>query len=40
MIDPVPAMFGLLVGFLVGLTGVKRLWRTTWGAAHMTAAKV
>lgn len=25
---------------LVGLTSVKTRWRTTWGAAHMTAAKV
>jgi NNP family nitrate/nitrite transporter-like MFS transporter len=25
---------------LFGLTGVKSRWRTTWGAAHMTAAKV
>lgn len=25
---------------LVGLSSVKRRWRTTWGAAHMTSAKV
>ena len=25
---------------LVGVTGVKRRWRTTWGAAHLTAAKI
>jgi MFS transporter, NNP family, nitrate/nitrite transporter len=25
---------------LVGLTAVKTRWRTTWGATHMTAAKV
>jgi NNP family nitrate/nitrite transporter-like MFS transporter len=25
---------------LVGLTGVKKRWRTTWGAAHLTAAKI
>jgi len=25
---------------LIGLTTVKKRWRTTWGAAHMTAAKV
>ena len=25
---------------LVGLTAVKMRWRTTWGAAHMTTAKV
>ena len=25
---------------LIGLTGVKKRWRTTWGAAHLTAAKV
>ena len=25
---------------LIGLTAVKSRWRTTWGAAHMTAAKV
>jgi NNP family nitrate/nitrite transporter-like MFS transporter len=25
---------------LVGLTGVKTRWRTTWGAAHLTTAKI
>lgn len=25
---------------LIGLTSVKARWRTTWGAAHMTSAKV
>ena len=25
---------------LVGLTGVKTRWRTTWGAAHLTSAKI
>jgi NNP family nitrate/nitrite transporter-like MFS transporter len=25
---------------LIGLTSVKTRWRTTWGAAHLTAAKV
>jgi MFS transporter, NNP family, nitrate/nitrite transporter len=25
---------------LIGLTSVKQRWRTTWGAAHMTAARV
>ncbi len=25
---------------LIGLTSVKKRWRTTWGAAHLTAAKV
>jgi NNP family nitrate/nitrite transporter-like MFS transporter len=25
---------------LVGLSAVKTRWRTTWGAAHLTAAKV
>lgn len=25
---------------LTGLTAVKSRWRTTWGAAHLTAAKV
>lgn len=25
---------------LAGLTGVKTRWRTTWGAAHLTAAKI
>ncbi len=31
---------GLALVALVGLTVVKSRWRTTWGAAHMTAAKV
>jgi len=30
----------LAVLALVGLAKVKTRWRTTWGAAHMTAAKV
>ena len=25
---------------LVGLTGVKTRWRTTWGASHLTAARI
>ena len=25
---------------LIGLTSVKARWRTTWGAAHLTPAKV
>ncbi len=25
---------------LLGLTGVKTRWRTTWGASHLTAAKI
>jgi NNP family nitrate/nitrite transporter-like MFS transporter len=25
---------------LAGISGVKTRWRTTWGAAHLTAAKV
>ena len=25
---------------LVGLTGVKTRWRTTWGASHLTTAKI
>jgi len=31
---------GLALLALVGLASVKTRWRTTWGAAHMTAAKV
>jgi MFS transporter, NNP family, nitrate/nitrite transporter len=31
---------GLAVLALIGLTGVKTRWRTTWGAAHLTAAKI
>ncbi|MBA4741654.1 MAG: NarK/NasA family nitrate transporter [Azoarcus sp.] len=30
----------LAVLALVGLTGVKRRWRTTWGAPHLTGAKI
>lgn len=30
----------LAVLALIGLTGVKTRWRTTWGAAHLTAAKI
>ncbi len=30
----------LAVIALAGLTGVKKRWRTTWGAAHLTAAKI
>jgi hypothetical protein len=29
----------LAVLALVGLTGVKTRWRTTWGAAHLTAPR-
>ena len=31
---------GLALVALVGLTSVKKRWRTTWGASHMTAAKI
>ncbi len=31
---------GLAVVALTGLTAVKSRWRTTWGAAHLTAAKI
>ena len=31
---------GLAVVALTGLTAVKSRWRTTWGAAHLSAAKV
>ncbi|GAA5162344.1 nitrate/nitrite transporter [Viridibacterium curvum] len=31
---------GLAVLALLGLTGVKTRWRTTWGAAHLTTAKI
>ena len=31
---------GLAVVALTGLTAVKGRWRTTWGAAHLSAAKV
>jgi NNP family nitrate/nitrite transporter-like MFS transporter len=30
----------LAVLALVGLTGVKTRWRTTWGASHLTSAKI
>jgi NNP family nitrate/nitrite transporter-like MFS transporter len=30
----------LAVFALVGLTAVKTRWRTTWGAAHLTSAKI
>lgn len=30
----------LAVFALIGLTGVKTRWRTTWGASHLTAAKI
>ena len=31
---------GLAIVALAGLTAVKKRWRTTWGAAHLTMAKV
>ena len=31
---------GLAFIALIGLTRVKTRWRTTWGAAHLTAARV
>ena len=31
---------GLAVLALVGLSSVKTRWRTTWGASHLTAAKI
>jgi len=31
---------GLALLALAGLTGVKQRWRTTWGASHLTAAKI
>lgn len=31
---------GLAVLALFGLTSVKTRWRTTWGAAHLTVAKI
>ena len=31
---------GLALLALIGLTGVKRRWRTTWGAAHLTSAMI
>jgi NNP family nitrate/nitrite transporter-like MFS transporter len=30
----------LAIAALVGLTAVKKRWRTTWGAPHLTAAKI
>ena len=30
----------LAVAALIGLTSVKTRWRTTWGAAHLTAARI
>jgi NNP family nitrate/nitrite transporter-like MFS transporter len=34
-------MFAVLaVVALAGLTGVKKRWRTTWGAAHLSAARI
>ena len=30
----------LAIAALIGLTAVKRRWRTTWGAPHLTAAKI
>ncbi|MFW2457520.1 MFS transporter, partial [Methyloversatilis discipulorum] len=34
-------VFALLaVAALVGLTRVKTRWRTTWGAAHLTSARI
>jgi NNP family nitrate/nitrite transporter-like MFS transporter len=31
---------GLAVAALIGLSGVKHRWRTTWGAAHVALARV
>ncbi len=31
---------GLAAIALIGLTNVKKRWRTTWGAAHLTTAKI
>ena len=33
-----PGLLALLA--LLGLTGVKRRWRTTWGAVGVSAARV
>jgi NNP family nitrate/nitrite transporter-like MFS transporter len=34
-------VFALLaVAALIGLTRVKTRWRTTWGAAHLTSARI
>ncbi|HRP95361.1 MAG TPA: nitrate/nitrite transporter [Rhodocyclaceae bacterium] len=30
----------LAIAALIGLTAVKRRWRTTWGAPHLTTAKI
>ena len=30
----------LAIAALIGLTAVKKRWRTTWGAPHLTAAKI
>lgn len=30
----------LAIFALIGLTGVKTRWRTTWGASHLTTAKI
>jgi NNP family nitrate/nitrite transporter-like MFS transporter len=30
----------LCIMALVGLTAVKTRWRTTWGAAHLTTARI
>ncbi|MCE1244323.1 nitrate/nitrite transporter [Oryzomicrobium sp.] len=34
------AFAGLALVALAGLTGVKSRWRTTWGAAHLSAARI
>lgn len=34
------AFAALAIAALIGLTSVKKRWRTTWGAAHLSAAKV
>jgi NNP family nitrate/nitrite transporter-like MFS transporter len=31
---------GLALAALIGLVSVKNRWRTTWGAAHLTAARI
>jgi len=31
---------GLALLALAGLSAVKTRWRTTWGAAHLTAARI
>jgi NNP family nitrate/nitrite transporter-like MFS transporter len=30
----------LAIAALIGLTAVKRRWRTTWGAPHLTNARI